>query len=378
MQENTTLALTKALVACPSITPLDAGAQAIIANRLERMGFQITQLPFEDVQNLWATRGNTQPILAFAGHTDVVPTGDVKLWDSPPFTPTIRDGQLFGRGTADMKGSLAAMITAVERFVERHPNHPGTIAFLITSDEEGIAKNGTRRVMQYLKQQQVALQYCLIGEPSSTKVFGDVIKIGRRGSLNCTLKIQGKQGHIAYPERSINPIHHALQPLAQLASTPWDEGNEHFPPTSFQIANIRSGTGAVNVIPNDLECHFNFRFSNESTQEQLLTRVKTILDAFPIKYELISALSGEPFLTKSGSLISACIQAIQEVTSITPTLSTTGGTSDGRFIAPTGCEVVELGPCNNSIHCINESVKLSELDSMSQVCERILEKLLTA
>jgi len=372
-----TLALAQQLIACPSITPDDAGCQAILAERLKKIGFTIQALPFGDVQNLWAIRGTESPLFVFAGHTDVVPTGNLNDWETPPFTPTIRGEYLHGRGAADMKGGVAAMITACERFVEQNPNHPGSIAFLITSDEEGVATHGTAKVMEYLKTQGIHIDYCVIGEPASQHSVGDILKNGRRGSLNCTLKILGKQGHVAHPHKADNPIHRALVPLAELVNTPWDSGNEDFPPTRLQISNINSGTGAMNVIPGSLECQFNFRFSTETSPEALMARVQEIFNAHEVQYELDWKPPGYPFLTKSGKLLAACTQAVQETVKLKPQLSTDGGTSDGRFIAPTGTEVIELGPCNATIHCVNESVKISDLDTLSQIYERVLGLIFT-
>jgi len=380
--ESPTLQLAKSLIERPSITPNDAGCQDLIAHRLSAIGFEIYALPFADVQNLWAIRKSQNPqtavpLLAFAGHTDVVPTGNVKDWDTPPFTPSIKDGYLYGRGAADMKGGLAAMITACERFIDSHPNHPGSIAFLITSDEEGPAINGTAKVMEYLKAQGIYLDYCVIGEPSSQKTVGDVLKNGRRGSFHGTLKILGMQGHVAYPHKADNPIHRALLPLAELVNTEWDSGNEYFPATSFQISNIHSGTGATNVIPGTLECHFNFRFNTESPPEILISKIKNIFENHPLKYELETTTSAYPFLTKMGKLVSACIESVEKITQKTPQLATDGGTSDGRFIAPTGTEVIEFGPCNHSIHAINECVRIEDLEMLTLMYEHVLQRILS-
>ncbi len=376
-EDLTTLSLAKELIECPSITPQDHGCQFILAHRLERLGFTIRSLPFKDVENLWAIHGHKPPLLVFAGHTDVVPPGNPADWETPPFTPHLKDGFLYGRGAADMKGSIAAMITACERFMTQYPEYPGSIAFLITSDEEGHAENGTVKVLETLKTEGIKIEYCLVGEPSSRKVLGDVLKIGRRGSLNCTLTIFGKQGHVAYPEKANNPIHQAFLPLAELTAIKWDQGNDFFPATSMQISNIAAGTGANNVIPGSLHCHINFRFNTETTPEQLISRLKSVLDTYQIQYDLIWTVSGMPFLTPKGLLISSCIQAIQEMTEITPTLTTDGGTSDGRFFAPLGTEIVELGPCNATIHCVNESVKIDDLNKLSLIYERILELMFT-
>ncbi len=371
-----TLTLTQQLIECPSVTPEDANCQQIIAEYLKKIGFTLQHLPFGPVQNLWAIRGHENPIFVFAGHTDVVPPGELSKWETPPFIPTIKNGYLYGRGAADMKGSLAAMITAAERFINKNPYHSGSLAFLITSDEEGPAKEGTVKVIEYLKAQNIQLDYCIVGEPSGQNTVADTLKNGRRGSLNCYLKILGKQGHIAYPDKAQNAIHHALLPLAELAATQWDNSNEHFPATTFQIANIKAGTGATNVIPGILDCQFNFRFNSESTPEMLLDRVKETLKTHEVQYELEWDVSGLPFLTKTGKLISACMQAVEEITKISPVLSTKGGTSDGRFIAPTGAELIEFGPCNATIHCVNECVKIEELELLSQIYERILELIL--
>jgi succinyl-diaminopimelate desuccinylase len=371
-----TLALTQQLMECPSVTPEDANCQKIIAKYLKKIGFTVQHLPFGPVKNLWATQGSQKPIFVFAGHTDVVPPGDLSKWETPPFTPTIKNGYLYGRGAADMKGSLAAMITACERFIHKNPHHLGTLAFLITSDEEGPAKEGTAKVIEYLQAQNIQLDYCIVGEPSGQDRVADILKNGRRGSLNGYLKILGTQGHIAYPYKAHNAIHAALLPLAELTATQWDQGNGSFSATSFQIANIKAGTGTTNVIPGVLDCQFNFRFSPESTPETLSTRVEKILESHGVQYELHWDVSGLPFLTKCGHLVSACMQAVQEITQITPQLSTAGGTSDGRFIATTGAELIEFGPCNTTIHCVNECVKIKDLELLSQIYERVLEHLL--
>lgn len=375
-QESPTLTLAKTLIACPSVTPEDAGCQTLIAKRLEKIGFKILNLPFGDVQNLWAIRGEAKPLLVFAGHTDVVPPGDLSQWATDPFTPFIKNDLLYGRGSADMKGGLAAMITAVERFVLSHPNHKGSLAFLITSDEEGPAHHGTIEVIRHLQAQDVHLDYCVIGEPSSHDRLGDVIKNGRRGSLTGNLKILGKQGHVAYPQLALNPIHKVLEALNILVKTTWDTGNPYFPATSFQISNIKSGTGAGNVIPGFLECQFNFRFGTETTPEQLQVTVENLLKSQDCIFELNWQLSGSPFLTPSGKLISVCQAVVEEITLVKPRLSTDGGTSDGRFIAPTGTEVIEIGPCNQTIHSANECVNIKDLDKLSKIYEKIIERLL--
>ncbi len=372
-----TLQLTFDLIAKASVTPDDAGCQDLMIERLEAIGFKAQRLRFDDVDNFWAVRGDEGPILCFAGHTDVVPTGPAKQWQHPPFEPTIIDGILYGRGAADMKGSLAAMVTACERFVAAHPNHAGRIAYLITSDEEGPAINGTVKVVEWLQQQNESIDWCVVGEPSSTNTMGDVIKNGRRGSLGCTLTANGIQGHVAYPHLASNPIHAALPALAELAAEQWDNGNDFFPATSFQISNINSGTGATNVIPGQLHAVFNFRFSTELTESDLRQRSEAILNRHPLDYELEWHLNGQPFLTSEGQLIDAAVAAIREVVGIETELSTAGGTSDGRFIAPTGSQLVELGPVNATIHKVDECVVAEDLNALSSVYESILKNLLT-
>lgn len=346
-------------------------------DRLRAIGFDIEPLPFGEVTNFWARRGKGDPVFTFAGHTDVVPTGPLEEWQTDPFAPTVRDGYLFGRGAADMKGSLAAMVTACERFVAVHPDHQGSIAFLITSDEEGPSVNGTVKVVEHLMAQQIPIHWCLVGEPSSSDKLGDVIKNGRRGSLNGRLTVHGKQGHVAYPHLADNPIHRVAAALATLAAQDWDAGNEHFPPTTFQISNIHSGTGAENVIPGEVEVMFNFRFSTESSESGLKQRVHELLDQNDLKYDLRWRLSGNPFLTPAGELVDAAVDAIREVTGVETQLSTGGGTSDGRFIAPMGAQVLELGPVNATIHQINECVRVDDLDRLSTIYEAILTRLLT-
>ena len=360
-----------------SVTPDDAGCQEAIIARLEALGFNIERLPFAEVANFWARRGDSTPVFAFAGHTDVVPTGPLQQWDSHPFKPEIRDGFLHGRGAADMKGSLAAMVTACERFIATHPDHLGSIAFLITSDEEGPSVNGTVKVVEHLEKRGEKINWCLVGEPTSTHKVGDVIKNGRRGSLNGKLTIHGVQGHVAYPHLATNPIHVAAPALAELAAIEWDQGNEFFPPTTFQISNIHAGTGATNVIPGELELLFNFRYSTQVTHEQLQDRVEQILKKHMNKFDLEWSLSGKPFLTPKGRLVDMTRVAIKEITGYEAELSTSGGTSDGRFIAPTGAEVLELGPINATIHKINECVKVDDIDQLSAIYQRLLEKLLT-
>ncbi|MBH1970474.1 succinyl-diaminopimelate desuccinylase [Moraxellaceae bacterium AER2_44_116] len=371
-----TLALTLDLIRCPSVTPVDANCQELMIQRLEAIGFHIERLRFGEVDNFWARRGTTEPVFAFAGHTDVVPTGTLSAWHSEPFQPEIRDGVLYGRGAADMKGSLAAMVVACEQFVAKHPNHRGSIAFLITSDEEGVATDGTVKVVEHLEARNEKMTWCLVGEPSSTTTIGDVIKNGRRGSLNAALTVIGVQGHVAYPQLADNPIHRISPALAELTTEVWDNGNAFFPATSFQTSNINSGTGATNVIPADVKVLFNFRFSTEVTAEQLKARSEAILQKHGLKYDIVWNLSGLPFLTAKGELVAASVAAIKEVVGIDTELSTSGGTSDGRFIAPTGAQVLELGPINATIHKINECVNAADLDTLTEIYEGILVRLL--
>jgi succinyl-diaminopimelate desuccinylase len=371
-----TIHLAQELIQCPSVTPLDAGCQDILIARLINLGFTVTSINSGEVHNFWAIRGDTAPIFAFAGHTDVVPTGPLGSWNSPPFSATINEGFLYGRGAADMKGGIAAMVTACERFIAQYPNHAGSIAFIITSDEEGPAIDGTQKVIQYLIDQNIHLSYCIVGEPSSREALGDTLKVGRRGSLSGTLTVHGVQGHIAYPHKAINPIHLSLEPLATLISQQWDTGNDYFPPTSFQISNITAGTGVGNVIPGLLECRFNFRFSTEHTAESLTLQVHQILDSYSLPYDIQWERPSQPFLTPHGALLKACTNAIREHLNIGTQLSTDGGTSDGRFIAPLGVEVVELGPCNSTIHSVNECVTIQELNQLSILYESVLKELL--
>lgn len=365
------------LIRRPSITPHDEGCQELLISRLENLGFVIERMPFGDVTNLWARKGNQAPLLAFAGHTDVVPTGPEHKWISPAFTPTINDGNMYGRGTADMKGSIAAFVTATERFLVANPDHTGSIAYLITSDEEGPAHSGTVKVVEALEARDEKIDWCLIGEPSSTHTLGDVIKNGRRGSLHGNLTVKGIQGHVAYPHLAANPVHLAVPALLELSTEVWDEGNAFFPATTFQITNIKAGTGATNVIPGEKEVMFNFRYCTELTEAIIKQRVEAILDKHNLNYELVWHLSGEPFLTEPGPLVNAAVAAIKEITGTDTELSTTGGTSDGRFIAPTGTRVLELGPLNATIHKIDECVNVADLDRLSTIYERILEKLLS-
>jgi len=371
-----TLELAKQLIARPSVTPEDAGCQQLMVDRLQPLGFEVHRLRFGKVDNIWARRGTTKPLLVFAGHTDVVPTGPLEKWTSDPFAPVIRDGHLYGRGAADMKGSLAAFITAIEDFVAAHPDHQGSIGLLITADEEGPSVDGTVKVVEWLEARGEKIDYCLVGEPSCVEQLGDTIKNGRRGSLNGQLVVHGRQGHVAYPHLARNPIHLAATALAELAATEWDRGNEFFPPTSFQISNIHAGTGAENVVPGQLELLFNFRFSTAVTENQLKTRVEDILKRHMLDYELFWKLSGQPFLTPVGALVEAVRQAILAERGIDTTLSTSGGTSDGRFIAPTGAQVVELGPLNATIHQIDERVRVEDLAALSRIYAGTLQRLL--
>jgi succinyl-diaminopimelate desuccinylase len=371
-----TVTLARQLIVRESVTPEDAGCQQLMIECLQQLGFHVTPLASNGVKNFWAVHGSDGPLLAFAGHTDVVPTGNPDAWRYPPFSAKVVDGMLYGRGAADMKGSLAAMITACEAFISRHPEHPGRIAFLITSDEEGPATDGTIKVVEYLHEQGEHIDWCVVGEPSSSAHLGDVIKNGRRGSLNAVMTVQGQQGHVAYPHLADNPIHAAAPALAELAATQWDSGNAYFPATSFQISNIHSGTGATNVIPGELTVVFNFRFSTELTATAIKTRVESILDAHGLTYSIDWNLSGEPFLTPAGALVDAARDAVMAVTGNEAQLSTSGGTSDGRFIAPGGTQVVELGPCNATIHKVDECVSIKDLDQLAEVYQQLLINLL--
>ena len=372
-----TLELAKDLISRPSLTPKDEGCQPLLADRLSKIGFKIENMRFGETDNLWARRGTEGPLFAFAGHTDVVPTGPEENWKFPPFEPTIENGILYGRGTADMKGSIASFVTACERFIEQNSGHKGSIAFLITSDEEGPAHDGTVKVIETLEARNEKIDWCLVGEPSSTNKVCDVIKNGRRGSIGCTLKVKGKQGHVAYPHLAKNPIHEFAPVLKILTETEWDKGNDYFPPTTFQVSNIHSGTGVTNVIPGVCEVIFNFRFSTAITDTQIRERVEALLNKHNIEYEINWALSGQAFLTEKGVLVGAVQKAIKEVCALDTELSTAGGTSDGRFIAPTGAQVVELGPLNATIHQVNECVAAEDLDTLSDVYEKILSNLLT-
>jgi succinyl-diaminopimelate desuccinylase len=373
-----TLDLCRQLISRASITPEDAGCQARMMDRLAAIGFDCQPLRYGEVDNFWAERGDSGPILVFAGHTDVVPTGPEQDWNTPPFEPTEKGGLLFGRGAADMKGSLAAMVVACEEFVAANPDHNGRIGFLITSDEEGPAEDGTVRVLQWLQEQGKSIDWCLVGEPSSSQRLGDTIKNGRRGSLGARLLIRGVQGHIAYPQLADNPIHRAMPALAALCAEPWDKGNEFFPPTSMQLSNINAGTGATNVIPGQVEVLFNFRFSTEVTATELREHTEALLHQHHIDFEIEWNLSGNPFLTPRGALVDAAISSISDHLGIDTELSTSGGTSDGRFIAPTGAQVVELGPINATIHQLNEEVGIDDLDKLTRVYRGILEQLLAS
>ena len=373
---TSTLALAQTLIACRSLTPADGGCQEILIGHLEKLGFHIERMRCGEVDNLWARRGNTAPLLCFAGHTDVVPTGPLEKWDSDPFTPVIRDGKLYGRGAADMKASLAAFITAIEAFVATHSDHNGSIALLITSDEEGVAVDGTIRVVEALKARNELIDYCIVGEPTCVDQLGDTVKNGRRGSLSGTLTVKGIQGHIAYPHLAKNPVHLAVPAFAELAQTEWDQGNEYFPATTWQISNIHGGTGATNVIPGEVQVLFNFRFSTASTVESLKNRVHQILDRHKLDYDLLWELSGKPYLTPKGSLVEAVGRAVSAVTGIEPQLSTSGGTSDGRFIADICPQVLELGPRNATIHKLNECVEVEDVERLSEIYRLTLENLL--
>jgi succinyl-diaminopimelate desuccinylase len=370
-----TLDLAKDLISRQSNTPLDAGCQELMISRLAPLGFKIERMRFDDVDNFYARRGSSGPLLVFAGHTDVVPTGPVDQWHTPPFEPTIKDGMLYGRGAADMKTSCAAFITAIEDFVAKHPNHPGSIGLLITSDEEGIAINGTVKVVEALKARDEHFDYCIVGEPTSNKVVGDMIKNGRRGSLSGKLTVKGVQGHIAYPHLVKNPIHMVAPAIKDMVDTVWDEGNEYFPPTSWQISNMNGGTGATNVVPGEVTILFNFRFSTASTEQNLKERVYAILDKHELEYDLEWEYS-PPYITPKGNLVAAISEAIQESYGVNPELSTTGGTSDGRFIADICKQVIEFGPLNATIHKLNECVAVADIEPLKDTYRITLEKLL--
>ena len=367
-----TLSLACDLIRRRSVTPEDAGCMELMLERLEKIGFKTSRLPFGDTDNFWTVRGEEGPLFAFAGHTDVVPTGPEENWQFPPFEPQVVDGMLYGRGAADMKGSLAAMVVACEEFVAAHPNHKGRIALLITSDEEGPAKHGTVKVVEWLEEKGEKIDWCLVGEPSSTALAGDVIKNGRRGSLGLELTVFGIQGHVAYPHLAENPVHKLAPALAELAAEEWDNGNDFFPATSFQVSNINGGTGATNVIPGEVTVVCNWRFSTETTAEDLERRARAILDKHGLNYKAAFNLSGQPFLTAAGPLVESAQTAIRKVTGRETELSTAGGTSDGRFIAPTGAQVVELGPVNATIHKVDECVKARDLDLVKEMYREIL------
>jgi len=373
---SATLELLKDLIRRESVTPEDAGCQDTLATRLQGLNFKEERLNFNDTQNIWLRRGNQKPLFTFLGHTDVVPPGPLSTWQSPPFEPTLTDGKLYGRGTADMKGGIACFITAVERFIENHPNHQGSIAILLTSDEEGIATNGVVKVVEVLEQRQEKIDWCLVGEPSSDKKLGDVIRVGRRGSLCAKLTVIGIQGHVAYPELADNPIHRFAPALKELTEEVWDQGNAFFPPTSLQVSNINAGTGAENIIPGSAEVQFNLRFCTELDEDMIKQRTKAILDKHNFNYDMQWRLSGHPFLTERGALIDATHAAIKTVAGFEPLDDTGGGTSDGRFIAPTGAEVIELGPLNETIHKINEHIAVADLEILTQIYEQILVNLL--
>lgn len=374
--ERETVGLAEQLIACRSVTPADGGSLDLVATRLRTAGFACERVDRDGVGNLWARHGNGRPLICLAGHVDVVPAGSADQWTTDPFTPAVRDGYLYGRGAADMKTSVAAMVTAAERVVGDNPGHPGSIALLLTSDEEGDAINGTAAVVDRLRSRGETIDACILGEPTSLERFGDTVKNGRRGSLNGTLRVRGVQGHVAYPERARNPIHEGLPALAELAATRWDDGNEYFPPTSFQISNVQAGAGAVNVIPGALEVFFNFRFSTESTVDGLETRVKAILDRHGLEYDLTWSLSGSPFMTPRGRLVEAISRVIAAVTGVTPALSTGGGTSDGRFIAAVAREIVEFGPLAEGMHGVDERMRVADIGPLSRIYEGAISTLL--
>ncbi|MCR9598655.1 succinyl-diaminopimelate desuccinylase [Vibrio alginolyticus] len=376
MTDSPVLALAKDLISRQSVTPEDAGCQDLMIERLKALGFEIEVMVFEDTTNFWARRGSEAPLFAFAGHTDVVPAGKLEHWNTHPFEPTIIDGYLHGRGAADMKGSLAAMVVAVERFIEENPDHKGSIGFLITSDEEGPFINGTVRVVETLMERGENIDMCIVGEPSSTDVVGDVVKNGRRGSITGDLTVKGTQGHVAYPHLANNPVHESLLAIHELATTEWDKGNDYFPPTSFQIPNVSAGTGASNVIPGEFHVQFNLRFSTELNNDAIVQRVTETLDKHELDYDLKWTFNGDPFLTDTGALLDAVVAAVAEVNDTKPALLTTGGTSDGRFIARMGGQVVELGPVNATIHKVNECVKVDDLEKLTDMYENTLKHLL--
>jgi len=369
--------LTKALISRESVTPEDAGCQKLMAELLAKSGFSNESMIFDDTTNLWSRRGSATPLFCFAGHTDVVPAGNLALWQSPPFEPTIDDGMLVGRGAADMKGSLAAMLIATEKFVNDYPDHKGSIAYLVTSDEEGPFINGTTRVIDTLEARNEKIDYCIVGEPTSSNKTGDVVKNGRRGSISGELTIHGKQGHVAYPEHVKNPIHFAMPALAELSQLHWDSGNQYFPETSFQLSNIQSGSGATNVVPGHLTALFNLRYSTELTDQLIVDKVNEVLNKHQLDFEIQWTYNGKPFITEPGTLVDGVAKAIKTVTNIDTELSTSGGTSDGRFIAPTGAQVIELGPCNATIHQVNESVSCEDLELLVDIYYHSLINVLT-
>ena len=376
VNNDSVITLTKELISRESVTPEDAGCQELFKQRLEKLNFVNETLVFEDTTNLWARRGHKKPVFCFAGHTDVVPAGNLNKWNTPPFEPTIKDGMLFGRGAADMKGSLAAMLIATECFIKDHPDHNGSIAYLLTSDEEGPFINGTTRVIDTLEARNEKIDYCIVGEPSSSNKIADTVKNGRRGSISGEIDIAGKQGHVAYPEHVENPIHLAMPALTELSQMHWDHGNQYFPETSFQLSNIQSGTGATNVVPGHLKAWFNLRFSTELTFELIVEKVKQVMDKHQLDYTIKWTFNGKPFITEPGTLVKSVNEAINTVTGYLPELSTSGGTSDGRFIAPTGAQVIELGPCNATIHQVNESVNCDDLISLTEIYYQSLVNLL--
>ena len=377
MIDSPTLALAKDLIRRPSVTPQDEGCQEVMIERLKALGFNIEVMVFEDTTNFWARRGTESPLFVFAGHTDVVPAGNIEQWRYPPFEPTVKDGFLFGRGAADMKGSLASMVVAVEEFISANPDHQGSIGFLITSDEEGPFINGTVRVVDTLMARGENIEMCIVGEPSSTDIVGDVIKNGRRGSITGDITIKGIQGHVAYPHLANNPVHHSLAALQELTNIEWDQGNKYFPPTSFQIPNINAGTGASNVIPGELKVQFNLRFSTELNNDIIISKVIAVLDKHQLDYNIDWTFNGDPFLTDTGALLESVVKAVNDVNQTEPQLLTTGGTSDGRFIARMGGQVVELGPVNATIHKVNECVNIEDLEKLTKMYKKTMENLLT-
>ena len=377
MIDSPTLALAKDLIRRPSVTPQDEGCQEVMIERLKALGFDIEVMVFEDTTNFWARRGTESPLFVFAGHTDVVPPGNIEQWQYPPFEPTVEEGFLFGRGAADMKGSLASMVVAVEEFISTNPDHQGSIGFLITSDEEGPFINGTVRVVDTLMARGENIEMCIVGEPSSTDIVGDVIKNGRRGSITGDITIKGVQGHVAYPHLANNPVHHSLVALQELTNMEWDQGNKYFPPTSFQIPNINAGTGASNVIPGELEVQFNLRFSTELNNDIIMSKVIAVLDKHQLDYSIDWTFNGDPFLTDTGALLESVVKAVNDVNQTEPQLLTTGGTSDGRFIARMGGQVVELGPVNATIHKVNECVNIKDLEKLTKMYKKTMENLLT-